>query len=67
MRGGVAISTDDLATLRDRAAAQLASLPARLRQINRDEVPEPYQVAYSEWLLERSTPGRGAQPVSVTT
>jgi hypothetical protein len=51
MRGGERVIRESLADMRERAAAELSSLPERLRA-PRDEEIAPYPVTYSERLEE---------------
>jgi nicotinate phosphoribosyltransferase len=51
VRAGEVVADESLETIRDRALAQLAALPERLRRPRAiDAVVEPYPVAYSERL-----------------
>jgi nicotinate phosphoribosyltransferase len=50
MRDGEAVRSEALEEIRERAAAQLAALPERLRFPPPEARPEPYPVSYSERL-----------------
>ena len=51
MRGGERMGSEPLARLRERTAAELESLPARLRDFAPAKPPEPYPVSWSEGLI----------------
>ena len=50
MRGGERVGAEPLARMRERTAAELASLPARMRALVPGEPPAPYPVVCSERL-----------------
>jgi nicotinate phosphoribosyltransferase len=50
MREGEVVLEEPLEVIRERAAAQLAALPARLRRSGPGEAEEPYPVSWSERL-----------------
>ena len=50
MRAGQRVGAETLARMRERTAAELESLPARLRELSPRVAPEPYPVSCSERL-----------------
>jgi hypothetical protein len=50
MRGGEILRGETLEEIRERSAAELAALPARLRRPIADETADPYPVTYSARL-----------------
>jgi len=51
MRSGERVGSEPLERIGERAAAQLAALPSRLRRLQSDDGPaDPYPVAYSSRL-----------------
>jgi nicotinate phosphoribosyltransferase len=55
MRAGESVDAESLDEIRARSAAQLASLPERLRTAGGEIEPEPYPVLYSERLRAASS------------
>jgi hypothetical protein len=54
MRGGERVGAEPLERLRDRAAAELESLPEALRELGPEAGHEPYPVTSSDRLQELS-------------
>jgi nicotinate phosphoribosyltransferase family protein len=58
MRDGVVVRRESLEEIRRRCAAQLATLPERLRRSGGGEPVEPHPVSYSARLRSASTQAR---------